>query len=167
MAHAKRLKPTQLVFGWVLIFASALLLTGCAGETTGGTQRVEIAGEVFKLELALDNPSRIQGLSDRDFIAPDGGMLFVFPYEDEREFVMRRCLVPIDILFLDPRGTVLNTHAMLVEPADTPERELKRYASEGKSALVIELAGGTVERLGVQAGDSIELPVLELKRRAR
>ena len=94
-------------------------------------------------------------------------MLFVFPYEDEREFVMRRCLVPIDILFLDPRGTVLNTHAMLVEPADTPERELKRYASEGKSALVIELAGGTVERLGVQAGDTIELPVLELKRRAR
>ncbi len=142
--------------------------TGChSGEDVGGVQRVEIKGEVFALELALTPEARFQGLSHRAFIAPDGGMLFVFPQEAERTFVMRDCLVPIDILFLDPRGRVLNTHAMQNVPLGTPESQLKRYPSDGKSSLAIELAGGTVERLGVEPGDTIDLPVLELKRRAR
>lgn len=150
-----------------VFIAMACGIFGCSTETVGGVQRVEIKGEVFDLELALDPATRLQGLSDRESIAPDGGMLFVFPYEDERAFVMRRCLVPIDILFLDPKGTVLNTHAMQIEPPGTPEEALRRYESRGKSSLVIELAGGSVERLGITAGDHIDLPFLELKRRAR
>lgn len=167
MAHAKKLKRIQTPIYILAIVLTTWVIMGCASETVGGIQRIEIKGEVFKLELALDSPTRIQGLSDRESIASDGGMLFVFPYEAERQFVMRRCLVPIDILFLDPKGTVLNTHAMRVENAGTPEEDLTRYESRGKSSLVIELAGGTVERLGVAAGDRVELPFLELKRRAR
>ena len=63
-----------------------------AEEST--TQQVTIKSETFTLELALDDASRLQGLSDRAEIAEDGGMLFVFPREEKREFVMRRCLVP-------------------------------------------------------------------------
>ncbi|MEM1108422.1 MAG: DUF192 domain-containing protein [Planctomycetota bacterium] len=149
------------------LVALTVLLAGCANENAGGIQKVEIKGEVFDLELALTRQEQFSGLSGRESIAPDGGMLFVFPREAERTFVMRECLVPIDILFLDPRGAVINTHAMQVEPPGTPERELKPYRSEAKSSLVIELAGGTVERLGIEKGDLIELPVLELKRRAQ
>lgn len=170
MADAKHLNSSRCAFApFVLVLVLlALMLGGCANDTaSGGVQRVEIKGEVFKLELAMDQNSRVQGLSDRDFIAPDGGMLFVFPYEADRTFVMRRCLVPIDIMYLDPKGVVLNTHAMQIEPPGTPEQDLKGYRSEGKSALVIELAGGTVERLGVKKGDQIDLPILELKRRAQ
>lgn len=167
MADAKKLKRLQTSRSLFTLVLIAWAIVGCASETAGGVQRVEIKGEVFELELALDSATRLQGLSDRESIASDGGMLFVFPYEAERQFVMRRCLVPIDILFLDPKGTVLNTHAMQVEPPGTPEESLKRYASRGKSSLVIELAGGTVARLGVAAGDRVELPFLELKRRAR
>ncbi|MEM9419147.1 MAG: DUF192 domain-containing protein [Planctomycetota bacterium] len=170
MADAKHLIPSRfaLLPTTVALILFALTLGGCANDAaSGGTQRVEIKGEVFTLELAMDRASRFQGLSDRDFIAPDGGMLFVFPYEADRAFVMRRCLVPIDIMYLDPKGVVLNTHAMQIEPPGTREEDLKPYRSEGKSALVIELAGGTVERLGVKKGDQIDLPIVELKRRAQ
>jgi len=167
MADAKRLTPFRSLRAYAALLVLALVFTGCASDDIGGVQRVEIGGEVFELELALTHATRFRGLSGREHIAPDGGMLFVFPREAERAFVMRECLVPIDILFLDPRGRVLNTHAMQVEPAGTPESQLKRYASKGKSSLVIELAGGTVDRLGVEAGNTIALPTLELKRRAR
>lgn len=167
MADAKRLNRFRPVASCVVLLVLAWSLAGCASDDVGGVQRVEIGGETFTLELALTHEARFRGLSGRDFIAPDGGMLFVFRHEAERAFVMRECLVPIDILFLDPRGRVLNTHAMRVEPADTPESSLKRYASRGKTSLVIELAGGSVERLGVETGDTIDLPLLELKRRAR
>ncbi|MEL7088187.1 MAG: DUF192 domain-containing protein [Planctomycetota bacterium] len=144
-----------------------LTLIGCGGDGLTGTRDVEIGGETFTLELAMTGPARLQGLSDRESIADDGGMLFVFPNEAEREFVMRRCLVPIDILFLGPTGKVIAAHAMAVEPAGTPERELTRYGSRGKSAVAIELAGGTLERLGFGVGDTVSLPIMELKRRAK
>ncbi|MEM9883819.1 MAG: DUF192 domain-containing protein [Planctomycetota bacterium] len=151
----------------ILSIVTLLAIGACAGDETTGTQRVEIAGETFTLELALTRRAQHRGLSGRDHIPADGGMLFVFPYEEQRYFVMRDCLVPIDIIFLNPAGRVMNSHAMAVEPPDTPERQLKRYPSDGPTSLAIELAGGTVARLGVEPGDTVELPVLELKRRAR
>ncbi len=141
--------------------------SGGGASGGGGTQEVAINGRTFELELALDAAARHQGLSDRESIAADGGMLFVFRDDAERVFVMRRCLVPIDIIFLSGGGRVLNTHAMQVEPPGTPEHRLRQYESGGKAAFVIELAGGTLETLAVQPGQRIELPYLELKRKAR
>jgi uncharacterized membrane protein (UPF0127 family) len=154
------------------VFALSLLVwlgVGCQTETAAasGTQVVEIAGETFELELALTDAQRYQGLSGRESIPEDGGMLFVFQSEAERTFVMRDCLVPIDILFLGPTGKVLSAYAMEVEPPGRSDLLLKKYRSRGRSALVIELAGGTIERLGIEVGDRVELPIRELKLRAR
>lgn len=162
MADARLTRP----LAWLVIL-SAAIFAGCNDEETAGTQRVEIKGETFTLELAMTPDARFQGLSGREEIAADGGMMFVFPAERELQFVMRDCLVPIDIIFLGPGGKVLAAHAMQVEPAHTPENELKRYGSNGKSPVAIELAGGSIERLGVEVGEVMDLPIRELKRRAR
>ena len=44
-------------------------------------------------------------------------MLFAFPDARERQFVMRDCLIPLDIVFLDPGGRVIRTAHMPLEPA--------------------------------------------------
>ncbi|MEZ6191317.1 MAG: DUF192 domain-containing protein [Phycisphaerales bacterium] len=137
-----------------------------AEEST--TQAVTIKSETFTLELALDDASRLQGLSDRAEIADDGGMLFVFPKEAVREFVMRRCLVPIDIAFLNAHGEVVWMHAMQIESdPNTPEYRLKRYSSHYPAQFAIELKEGTIRRLGLAQGDRIDLPVEALKGRVR
>jgi uncharacterized protein len=159
----------------LIISALALLIPwagGCSdGEpqaTDDTHQAVTIKGETFNLELALDEDTRIQGLSDRAEIAPDGGMLFVFPDEQRRAFVMRRCLVPIDIAFLDAQGEVLWMHAMQVEPdPNAPDNRLKPYDSHHPAQFAIELRDGTLRRLGLRQGDRIDLPLDDLKRRAR
>lgn len=130
-------------------------------------QRVEIEGQAFELELAVTGQERFRGLSGRESIAADGGMLFVFPDEKVRQFVMRDCLVPIDIIFLDGQGQVLNSHAMQVEPVATRSNPTRRYGSAGPTRFAIELRGGKVAELGVRAGDRVELPVASLKARAR
>lgn len=137
-----------------------------AEEST--TQEVTIKSETFTLELALDDASRLQGLSDRAEIADDGGMLFMFPKEAVREFVMRRCLVPIDIAFLNAQGEVVWMHAMQIESdPNTPEYQLKRYSSHYPAQFAIELKEGTIRRLGLAQGDRIDLPVEALKGRVR
>lgn len=97
----------------------------------------------------------------------DHGMLFVFTEARTMQFVMRRCLFDIDILFLDENGKVLVRHAMKMVPYNTPEWQLKRYSSIVPAQFAIEINGGLLRELDVRPGDVIELPLAELKARAR
>jgi len=132
-----------------------------SGEVAPASFEVEIAGERFVLDTALTPVQRTLGLSFRDEIAADGGMVFAFRRASMKAFVMRDCLVPIDILYLRDDGTVINTHAMEVEPRREGESDfryesrLRRYRSGAPTRLVVELAGGTIERLGIGRGDRV------------
>ncbi len=94
-------------------------------------------------------------------------MIFVFPDADQRDFVMRRCPIPIDILFLDPTGRIVQMYAMKPEPPQTTEENLHRYSSDWPAQFAIELRGGTLAHLDLAAGQKVELPVDDLKSRAR
>lgn len=162
--HETRRSPTHralLLPLWVLIVA--LLLIGCDSDQPAGTQRVVINDQPFVLELAVTGEQRLQGLSDREEIAEDGGMLFVFRRPQNLAFVMRRCLVPIDLLYLDAGGRIVDMHRMKVEPAGTSEGDLKRYESAWPAQFVIELKGGTIDKLQLQGDEKVDMPVERLK----
>lgn len=136
---------------------------GCESDT----QPVEIAGQTFTLELALDNASRTRGLMHRKAIAEDGGMLFVFRRNEVRGFWMKNCLIDLDIIFLDGLGYVVSTHTMTAPPPNTPDRELPSWSSGKPAQFAIELRAGTADKLGIKPGDHIDLPVKALKARAK
>jgi uncharacterized protein len=150
----------------------SLFFVGCGQQSPRLDEKtitVQIAGKPHTLELALSPDTRYQGMSDRKSIPEGTGMLFVYPRSQAQvlNFVMRKCLVPIDILYLEPSGRVVKTYTMSVVPYDTPEENLTRYSSVWPAQFAIELAGGSVEKLGVKEGDMIQLPKLELERRAQ
>ncbi|MCL4220153.1 MAG: DUF192 domain-containing protein [Phycisphaerales bacterium] len=140
----------------------------------GGIERVTIHGVTYDLELAADNPTRMKGLGGRDHIDERGGMLFVFRVPTRLNFVMRDCLVPIDIIFVDSSGLVTATHTMPPEeprrPGETEllyENRLKKYSSRFTAQFAIELQAGQIEKLGVKQGDKIALDVVRLQNLAR
>lgn len=167
-ANAVRRRPRLTLIGvlGIGVWAAAV---GCrrAPAEPPSVQSVALGGRVFHLELALDPQARFRGLSDRAELADERGMLFVFPQTQVQHFVMRRCLVPIDLIFLDPGGRVIATHAMQVEPYDTPEDRLHRYGSVWPARFAIELKGGTLARLRLEPGAKVPLPLEALKRAAR
>ncbi len=138
---------------------------------------VEIAGEPFELELALDAASRHRGLSGRLAIEPNGGMLFVNTAESPQAMVMRDCAIPIDVAFLDFSGAVVAIHEMRPElprrPAESRseyESRLRVYESGAPAGFAIETAGGRLREVGLQLGDRVVFDIastLELARRAR
>lgn len=162
----------------ITVTALALLpMVGCSEPKPSASNNVEsvkLDGEWFHLELALDGASRFRGLSDREQIDADGGMLFVFTKPSVQRFVMRDCPIPIDIIFLDPSGRITAMHQMTVETprgedeSDSAyEERLNRYSSKFAAQFVIELAGGTLDRLDLEEGDQVDLDVVGLKARAR
>ena len=155
----------------VLLLASGLLVGGCEqrDRPTAELETIDvaIAEQDFVLELALTSAARFAGLSDRPGLEADRGMLFVFPDPVKTKFVMRRCLFAIDLVYLGPGGRIDRMHRMTVEPYETPEGKLRRYASSGRVQFVLEFAAGTIDRLGLKPGQKIALPLESLKQRAR
>lgn len=166
-----------------LLLATTVLLAlpACAdnaqanAESDGPERAPVVAGsETFNVELALDEPSRIKGLSGREEIEERGGMLFVFPDAQRRAFVMRDCPTPIDIAFLDDAGRVLVIHEMTVEPPQRDdesdfayESRLPMYSSRFPARFALEVHGGTLKALGLEPGDLVRFDAEGLKRRAR
>lgn len=169
-----------------IALATALLLAGALAcreaeppalrDETPATLWVELEGEPFELELALDAETRRRGLSGRTSIAANGGMLFVSAREQPQAMVMRDCAVPIDVAFLDFAGKVVALHEMRPELPRRPgesaleyESRLHVYSSGVPAGFAIETAGGRMAEIGLGVGDRVALDaarLLELARRA-
>ncbi len=154
-----------------LMLLAAASAAGCQrGQSISGTEQVIIAGELFHLDVASDDSTRTKGLMGRTEIASDGGMLFIFPTSQVRSFWMGYCLVDIDVMFLDPYGRVTAIHTMNIEePREETETEVAYKArmpgdpSVYATLFAIELRAGSIERLGVNVDDKIELDLARLK----
>lgn len=128
---------------------------GCRdrGPDVPARTAVTIRGRTWRVELALTPQQRYRGLSGRDRLAADGGMLFVYPRPQVLEFCMRDCLVPLDIAFINADRCVVATATMEVEP-DRVGR--KAYTSDVPAQYALELPAGALAGAGVRAGDRVE-----------
>jgi hypothetical protein len=61
----------------------------------------QLNGQRILLELAMTPASQYQGLSDRQSLCADCGMLFIFRQSQTQTFVMRRMKFPLDMIWLN------------------------------------------------------------------
>jgi uncharacterized membrane protein (UPF0127 family) len=112
----------------------------------------EGGSHAFQVEIADTPLETSRGLMFRPEIAPDFGMLFLFPESSERSFYMRNTCASLDIIFVRANGEI----ASIVRRA-TPY-SLRSLPSNGPVQAVLELAGGRAAELGVAPGDKVVHP---------
>ena len=145
-----------------LIAAPALMLAARAQEPTTAqpklpTEHITIVtkdgqSHPFDVEVAATPAQQTVGEMFRPSVPADGGMLFVWPAAQESQMWMKNTLVPLDMVFIDPDGTI---RAIAEE---TVPRSLRIIDSGGSVAATLELAGGTTARLGIVVGDKVTGP---------
>jgi hypothetical protein len=144
--------PARLAAALILGLALALAL-GPAGRAQGLFQLDIVSGQgrhPFTVELAVDSAVRGKGLMFRRRLAADAGMLFDFGAETAVSMWMRNTYIPLDMLFADAGG-VVHTIAERTEPFS------EAIISPGRpSRYVLEVPGGTAERLGLKPGARLE-----------
>ncbi|MBT4530166.1 MAG: DUF192 domain-containing protein [Phycisphaerae bacterium] len=135
---------------------------------------VSIAGQQFNLEVVLDDVTRARGMMGRTSFTVDGGMLFIFPNAEVRSFWMKNCLIDIDLIFLDSRGTITALHEMSIEaPQENDESDwayeqrMGHYFSYTPARFAIELEAGSIQKLHLRVNDHINLDLTYLKSLAR
>jgi uncharacterized membrane protein (UPF0127 family) len=123
---------------------------------------IEIKGERFLLEMALDEGNRQIGLSRRAALPPGKGMIFVHPRPEVLRYWMWECLIDLDMIYLDREGRVTATHRMKKEPPRRPNesvtaytQRLRRYSSVRPAVFAIELPAGSLDRLDLREGEVI------------
>lgn len=106
----------------------------------------------FEAEIADTADERAQGLMFREHLGANEGMLFLYPVEKPVAFWMKNTPLPLDMIFIDGKGRILNVAAM-AKPFDTSP-----ISSEGAAMAVLEILGGSAGQLGIKAGDLVEWP---------
>ena len=103
----------------------------------------------FQVEMATTPQEQETGLMFRKVVAADSGMLFVFPAVQPEPFWMKNTLVPLDMVFINPDGTIRaiaeNTVPYSLAPVD----------SGGPVLAVLELQGGITAKENIIVGDRV------------
>ncbi|MEQ1687948.1 MAG: DUF192 domain-containing protein [Sphingopyxis sp.] len=97
----------------------------------------------FTVEVARTEEEQARGLMYRTALAPDAGMVFPFSPPRFASFWMKNTLIPLDMLFVRADGTI----DRIAE--NTVPESLEPVGSGGEVIAVLELAGGTAARLGI------------------
>ena len=124
-----------------------------AGDIAFGRAEVRIgtaAGvRLFHVELAETPEQRARGLMFRRALAPDAGMLFLFPERERPTMWMANTWLPLDMLFIAADGRIVHLF-----PNAVPRSRLT-VSSPRPARMVLELGGGTARRLGIAPGDRL------------
>jgi len=115
------------------------------------TARIELNGVTLTVELATTPAAQQQGLSDRDSMPADHGMLFVFAQEGEWGFWMHEMRFPLDIIWFNA-----NRQAVYIEENLPPctSASCPVYTPPVYVTYVLEVNAGFVKANGVELGDS-------------
>ena len=141
---------TLIFLGVVLFF-----LLGRSRETV--ISSLILRGERFEVFLADDILKQAQGLSGRSSIDSHEGMLFTFSGSSTRTFWMKGMLFSIDIIWIQDSVVVGFEKNVPYPKVGESFGGLTLYTSPVPVDTVLEVLAGTVERLGVQIGDVIEV----------
>jgi uncharacterized membrane protein (UPF0127 family) len=128
------------------------------------TNYVEIvlgANESVKVnvELADSESERQAGLSFKKYLGDYDGMLFVFNTETNTPFWMKDMQIPIDMIFFDSQGFVVD---MKEAQAPCTTTYCPSIYSAKSYMYVLEVNSGFVERNGIVTGGSIVLHIESL-----
>lgn len=103
----------------------------------------------FEIELAESAQERAFGLMFKDRLAPDAGMLFDYGRPMRVTMWMKNTLIPLDMLFIGADGRIRTIRERAVP------HSLEPIPSGTRVRGVLELRGGTVDRLGIAPGDLV------------
>ena len=151
MQHQHRLRHGLLGLSLLLLLSAQTALPRTEVWIARGNSQEEIAR--FTVEIANTPETWEHGLMERAALAPNAGMLFIFPDVAPRTFWMMHTLIPLDMLFIAADGRIINIQDSA--PPCVPPRRCPTYNSTAPAKYVLEIAGGRAQALGIRAGDHV------------
>jgi len=120
-------------------------------------KKLGINGSIIKVEIADTQSKKNLGLGGRASISSDEGMLFVYETADKYPYWMKGLKFPLDFVWIKDNKVVDTLQYAQPPTSGEPDASLPIYTSKEPVNQVLEVNGGTVQRLNIKAGDTITL----------
>jgi hypothetical protein len=112
---------------------------------------------IFNVEIAQTAAGRSKGLMYRKKLKQNEGMLFIYPKNQIIKMWMKNTLIPLDMLFINENGKIIEIIKMTIPKDLTP------VGPEVNLKGVLEINGGLTSYLNINKGDFIIHPSLNGK----
>ena len=141
-----------ILMGLTILIAGIWKLKNTSQREDGNW--LEIGDKKILVEIAKTPAELSQGLSGREALGRNRGMLFVFPSVGRRPFWMKEMKFDLDFVFIK-EGAVVD----LVESVPHPKNGEQPMVVGAKEAFdwALEIEAGTIERLGIKIGNEAKL----------
>ncbi len=141
----------RIIVGAAVILIIATISVAYFALQTPKPTQIKIVGVVVTVELATTPAQLSKGLSGRDSMPSDHGMLFVFDSEDYWSFWMKDMKFPLDIIWFNS-----SRQAVYIEQALQPcsPDNCPIHTPSAKAMYVLEVIAGFVAVHDLALGDA-------------
>ena len=133
------------------LFLIFFFITACSASLDTVTITSSSGDHTVHVERVTTLEDQAKGLMYRESLGANEGMLFVFPDEQIRTFWMKNTLIPLDIIFIDADGNIMN----IAEALPCEEDPCERYVSTASVQYVLEVNKGYSKEKGIKPGDHL------------
>jgi uncharacterized protein len=128
--------------------ALAFAALAASADTPFRTAQLRIGNHPLKVEVAANEPERMQGLMYREALGKDDGMLFIFDELGYHSMWMKNTPLPLSVAFVDDDGKILNI-------LDMKPHTLDSHIAAGPARYAIETHKGWFAAKRIKAGDKV------------
>ena len=139
------MKTSRVLAAGLAIFLASL---ASVAEVTFKSSTVKVGNHPLRVEVAADEPQRMQGLMFRKSLGREEGMLFVFDEPAYHSMWMKNTLIPLSVAFIDRNGVILNI-------LDMEPQTLDSHMAAGPAIYAIETNKGWFAAKKVKPGDKV------------
>jgi len=136
-------------------------LLGTVGSTSSDSatpqNAMQIGNTMIKIEIADNDQTRAKGLSGRQSLASDSGMLFTFDKLDKYTFWMKGMQFALDFIFIKDNQVVDILQNIPPPAVNQSDDSLPLYAPITYVNKVVEVNSGFISANGIKVGDRVQL----------
>lgn len=139
-------------FPVIIIIVSILLIYGLYYRKNPLTSKVRIGSNIFIVDVAVSSIEKMKGLSGRDSLDANHGMLFVYDHKEQYEFWMKGMKFPLDFIWIADH-TIVDISENILPPTSIFPAIVKPQAGSDK---ILEVSAGTIQSTRIKIGDTVQ-----------
>ena len=124
-------------------------------DNSNTTRTIVIEDKEINVEVARTNDERSKGLSNREKLDENNGMVFVFDKNTKPSFWMKDTKITLDIIWINDNKIVSINKNVEPEP-NKKDSQLKKYPAPSEIDYVLEVNGGFSDKHGIKAGSTVQ-----------
>lgn len=143
-----KLNTGILITAFVGILVVSFFFAGEKSELSS----IKIGDKTWSVEVVSSISDRSRGLSGREFLEKDSGLLFIFPKEDVQGIWMKEMNFAIDIIWVNEDFKVVG-----IKKDATPDTYPTVFRSEAPVLYVLEINTGEADMAKIEIGTLVEI----------